>query len=75
LSVKGPNDSSTPFLGTLKPVASSAWRSASCRSSPKQPTSPVLASKFLNFGIGVDSGNFARERFHVFGPNWIKMNR
>jgi hypothetical protein len=32
------------------------------------------AGKFLNFGIGYP-GNFARERFHVFGPTWIRMNR
>src|SRR5262245_31656094 len=38
---KGRSNKSTPFFGTLKSVAGSAWRSASCRSSPKQPNVEV----------------------------------
>ena len=32
------------------------------------------AREFLDFGVGVCPGNFARERFHLFGQGWIGTN-
>jgi hypothetical protein len=33
------------------------------------------ACEFLDFGVGVWPGDFARERFHLFGPNRIGIYR
>jgi hypothetical protein len=32
------------------------------------------ARELSNFGVGVCPGNFARERFHLFGQGWIGTN-
>jgi len=32
------------------------------------------AGEFLDFAIGVCPGNFAHERFHLFGQGWIGVN-
>ena len=33
-----------------------------------------LVGEYLDFGTGVCLGNFARERFHLFGQDWIGIN-
>jgi hypothetical protein len=35
------------------------------------PTFGDRACKFLDFGVGVCPGDFARQRFHLLAPSWI----